>query len=1192
VVRKNTGIASIVRAARLVLGVLLLLLGPAPRAAAQGAPSATLRGTIVDASGGVLPGATVTLTSIRTRAVRTGQSDAVGGYVFVALTPGPYRLSVSLSGFEPWESSEIHLSPGDSLQVDATLALAGHAEEVTVTAERQMVRLDQGAREGLITSDQIQDLSIISRGAMELLRILPGTVIPEQAAMERVGFYNGGNDYAWQSVNGMRGTTLSPVLDGAKLTDTGANNGVIVNMNPDMVEEVKVQAGNFSAEYGSPGLQVTAVTKGGGASFHGSLYDYWRSWRLAANDRSRNYADLPRPKNDYQYPGFNLSGPVLLPGTDFNRGRDKLFFFVGFEYQHQVIDPGTYLFVTPTEAQRRGDFSALLSGQGQNLAQPTVVTIPWGFPGAGTPAPNNDLSPYLDPMGRAFLSMYPLPNYQDPDNRYNYVYDILRPHDRWQLATRLDWNVTRSTHAHARVAVESETIKASDGPFATSNFALPSRGIEDTRGWSAAANVTSVLSPRMTNELTLAASRIRSAADWEDPERMSLAALGLEGYQGMFPNAGPYAPVEIVSAGQDLGGLFALGGMPIDWWSDSYSLADNLSQVVGTHTLEAGVFVERARKLQFNPYVNGLFLLAGPWTAGGTGNDYGDLAVGRLFGFSQQTPSPRGEFRFWNFEGYLQDSWKVRRNLTLEAGLRVSKMPNNRELTGLALRFEPSAYDPSQGSLIDGDPQRPNGVLLARRGEIPNGMTDDPGVKLMPRLNFAWDAKGDAGLIVRGGAGLFYSRPMGNCQQWVANAPPNSYGAQVFWYDVGGLTLSDLPTIDPWSRVGAASVTSLDPDSVALPRTWNWSLAVAKRLPWSQTLELAYVGHRADDLPNRTLLNYIEPGTLTGSYGNADLDNPRHRAALAPPVVASFRSYPAYNNSSQWYQFEAWSRYHALQATLSRSVGKRFQYFVNYTFGRVRGTVGDDYTVTDPLEANRRSTGVAPQDRPHIFNASYNLRLPDPIGEDGNGLLRHVLDGWQLSGITSYRSGMPFQLRLTGDIGTEQMALAWWGTDAHGSNDRVPFSPVAPIILGDPREGGADTGDRILDPSQIAIPDLGESGPFDPPYDLRLPGRWNFDLTLFKNFDLGGTKRLQLRIGFFNLFNQAAPVTVDDIDLTLRTVCNVHVNGVPNGAGGTTNGVCDPSGGFHFDDLTLQNFGRIITKRGHRVIELAARFEF
>jgi hypothetical protein len=1168
-------------------GTLVLLLAGASRVSGQGAGSATLRGTVVDTSGGVLPGVSLTLTSVRTRGTRSATTDAVGGYAFVALEPGQYRLSAALDGFAPWESSEVHLSPGDSLQLDATLAVAGQSEEVTVHAERERVRLDQGAREGLITSEDIQNLSLISRGAMELLRILPGTVVPSQASMETVGFYNGGNDYAFQSVNGMRGTTLSPVLDGAKLTDIGANNGVIVNMNPDMVEEVKVQSGNYSAEYGSPGLQVSAVTKGGGTTFHGSVYDYWRSWRLAANDRSNSYAGLPRPKNDYQYPGLNLSGPVLVPGTDFNKGRDTLFFFVGFEYQHQVVEPGTYLFVTPTEAQRQGDFSELLAGRGQNLNQPRTVLIP----GTGTAAPNNDLGPYLDPMGQAYLKMYPLPNYQDPQNRYNYAYDALRPNDRWQLVTRLDWNASRSTHAYARLALENETVKNPDGFAATSNFELPTRGITDTRGWSVAAHVTSVLSPRMTNELTLAASRIRTASDWEDPARMTPAALGVEGYQGVFPSDSPYAPVGIMSWGQGLGNLWALGGLPFDWSSDSVSLADNLSQAMGAHTLKAGLFVERARKEQLGPIVDGLFILAGPLTPGGTGNDYGDLAVGRLFDFYQETQPPRGRFRFWNLEGYLQDSWKVRRNLTVEAGVRVSKMPNNEELTGLAQRFEPSAYDPTQGPFIDNDPERPNGVLLARRGEIPDGITASPGVRLMPRFGFAWDTSGDGRLLVRGGAGLFYSRPMGNYQYYVMGSAPNAYAADVLSWNVGDLTIQNLPSIDPWSHLAVSNVSSLDPGSVHLPRTWNWSLGVAKRLPWSQTLELAYVGHRADYLPDRTLLNYVEPGSLTGFYGNADLDNPLHRAALAPDVVASFRTFPAWGNGSQWYQYEARSRYHALQATLSRPAGRRFQYFLNYTFSRVRGTTGDDYAVIDPLDPAGRSYGTAPQDRTHIFNASYTVSLPDPI-RSGNAVLRHLLNGWRLSGITSYRSGAPFRLVLSGDIQSEQMALAWWGTDAHGNGTQQAGGSVAPVFLSDPRLGGSEVGDKILDLDRIGLPALGESGDFQPPYYLRLPGRWTWDVTVFKDFALGGTKRLQLRFGFFNLFNQAAPGSIGDIDLTLSTECNVKVDGVPNGAGGVSDDVCDPSRGFSFTKQTKENFGKIITKRGHRVIELAARFEF
>ena len=156
-----------------------------------------------------------------------------------------------------------------------------------------------------------------------------------------MGFGGGGNDFFDTSVNGTRGTTISPVLDGSKVVDFGSNSSVMVNINPDMVDEVKVQTSNYAAEYGSSGVQVTAVTKGGSSSFHGSLYDYWRNWRFAANDRSNTVAGVPRPKSDYQYPGFNLSGPVLVPGTGFNKNRDKLFFFVGFEYQHQIIDPGT-----------------------------------------------------------------------------------------------------------------------------------------------------------------------------------------------------------------------------------------------------------------------------------------------------------------------------------------------------------------------------------------------------------------------------------------------------------------------------------------------------------------------------------------------------------------------------------------------------------------------------------------------------------------------------------------------------------------------------------------------------------------------------------------------------------------------------------------------------------------------------------
>jgi hypothetical protein len=316
---------------------------------------------------------------------------------------------------------------------------------------------------------------------------------------------------------------------------------------------------------------------------------------------------------------------------------------------------------------------------------------------------------------------------------------------------------------------------------------------------------------------------------------------------------------------------------------------------------------------------------------------------------------------------------------------------------------------------------------------------------------------------------------------------------------------------------------------------------------------------------------------------------------LADDVVAKFRNYPAYNQNSWWYQYEAGSHYNALQATLSRP-GARLQYFLNYTFSKVLGTTGaGDYTVIDPIDSHNRSYGVPFWDRTHIFNASYNALLPDPIRPSGNLVLRGLLNGWQVSGITTYTSGQPFQITFSGEILDPGVQRAWWSTDAHNTpvQNGGLVGSVAPLLFANPQLGNTKVGEKILDIDKIGIPALGESGPFQSPYYIRSPSRWNFDLSVFKNFKLGGSKRMQVRAGFFNLFNQAIPVYwMGDVDLNLQTVCNVHKDGVPNGAGGTADGVCDPSQGFHFTDLTLQNFGKIVSKRGHRVIELAARFDF
>ena len=230
-------------------------------------------------------------------------------------------------------------------------------ETVTVTAGAEQLQTETGARENIITSKQIDNLSIISRSSLELLRILPGVVAPDNTALEQIAFGGGANANSQYHVNGLRGEQNNVTIDGSRMIDIGSNNGTVITANPDMVQEVKVQTSNYAAEHGTSAVQISATTKGGSSDFHGSVYDYMRHYKFQANDRSNSINNVARPKSKYNYPGGNIGGPVLLPWTNFNRNRDKLFFFVGYERYYQQVDEGSNRFIVPTLKQRAGDFS-------------------------------------------------------------------------------------------------------------------------------------------------------------------------------------------------------------------------------------------------------------------------------------------------------------------------------------------------------------------------------------------------------------------------------------------------------------------------------------------------------------------------------------------------------------------------------------------------------------------------------------------------------------------------------------------------------------------------------------------------------------------------------------------------------------------------------------------------------------------
>jgi len=280
---------------------------------------------------------------------------------------------------------------------------------------------------------------------------------------------------------------------------------------------------------------------------------------------------------------------------------------------------------------------------------------------------------------------------------------------------------------------------------------------------------------------------------------------------------------------------------------------------------------------------------------------------------------------------------------------------------------------------------------------------------------------------------------------------------------------------------------------------------------------------------------------------------------------------------------ERTSSYHSLQATLSRQLGQKVQYYLTYTFSKALGTLATNETGTtlSPINTRGRQYGILPYDRTHIFNATYILEVPDGArGSFDNAATRFALNGWKVSGITTYQSGTPLGLNVVGAYNSAQTALGFFGT---------PNGGVALNYDANPNTGLSDLGQRLIDGHALSIPGFGEEGTYQSPYYLRGPSRLNNDVTLFKTFRITEAQNVEFRVGLFNVFNQAYPNPgLGDILLTVQTDCNRKVD-APNGIGGTVN-ICDPTGGYKITNS--DEIGRVVNKHGHRIIEFALKYNF
>ena len=728
-------------------------------------------------------------------------------------------------------------------------------------------------------------------------------------------------------------------------------------------------------------------------------------------------------------------------------------------------------------------------------------------------------------------------------------------------------------------------------------------------------NVVSVLSPTMTNEVLVSWSRLTLDNTWRDPSKVSLSTYPeLAGYsQGFFPNQSPYLPLNIITSGWGQGGPGNLWAPAMDVfaYNDALQFSDKLTKIAGSHGLKFGISVERGQKQQNfeNRRVRRVPVRpVGDRRHRRPGGRPADGPSGQL---QRRAPRiPQGEWRYWNTDVFAQDSWKIKPNLTLEFGIRAGFWTNNGELNDFGGLLRPGGRTTrNAGTFLDpGTYQSVNGWQYASTGRRRRrAAVDNRSPFAMPRVNLAWDIDGQGNNVLRGGFGMFYNRNMGNLEYATLRVPPISYrgrhrlGRRLEPRRRRRADLRHAAASSTGARASARStLDTLNPDSNKWPKTYSYSVSYARRIFFNQVIEAAYVGTKGRDLVSRRQLNAVPLGSLlSGTAGTSDLSVPVNRVALDSSLVNSRRPYPSLAGVQDW-SFEGDSNYNSLQVTLSRQTGRRLQYFAAYTLARSKGTTSGngEYGFIDPFDPSR-TYGVLPEDRTHIFNLSWNAFLPDGArGGLDNAVMRGVLNGWQLSGISTLASGVPVFLGFGGQAASDGVTQAIFGTPdiignpGPGGGDRGGLSPVYTC---DPRLGGNTVGEKLFDINCIGIPAFGDERRPDPAVqpahadahqprpdglqELRHPRRPEDPVPCRV------LQPVQPGVGHHQLGGRHRPGAEHRLQRAAATACPTASAALP-----TTSATRRRASSY--DQNTIDNFGKVNLKRGRRVIEFVLKYCF
>jgi Carboxypeptidase regulatory-like domain/TonB-dependent Receptor Plug Domain len=1134
--------------------------------------SGSIAGSVVDAQHAAVPNAAVTALEQEQKVTFSTKTDEAGRFVFAQAPPGTYTLNISASGFKKYERRGITLNANDKLALgEIPMEVGAVNETIEVSATAVTLQTESAERSSALVAKQMENIAVNGRSYLDLVKLVPGVVSTVSLATAGPGGL--GNI----SANGTRTNSNQLTINGISNVDTGSNGGANVTMSLDSIQEFKILTGVYQAEYGrSMGAQISVVTKSGSSDLHGSGYWFHRHDGLNANNWLNNRNGLPRQLFRFNDLGATIGGPVYIPKVF--RNRQKLFFFYSEEFQRQLRPQGVRQLTVPTALERKGDFSQSVDNNGNSF----IIKDPL----SGNPFPGNAIpSNRLYAPGIAVLNMLPTPNVANSCalnpgvggcvKGYDYQSQVSDQYPRREDLIRIDYNATSKMRVFGHFINNNNTYQSQYGSFVLgSNTPLsPIQYANPGNSW--AVGSTYIFGPTTTNEFNIGTSHNSILID-ETTDAYTRTKSGVN-LPLLYPSAvqRDYVP-NVGFGGTRLANSpgFGTSNAPFINYNTTIDITDGISKVWGRHTIKGGTYLQRSRKDQtsfgaFNGQYNFGDNSANPYD---TGYGYANAAAGVYNSFTQAANFINGQYRYWNVEFYLQDTWKISSRVTLDYGMRVAWYQPQYDASLQASTFVPNLWDASKAprlylpQMVNGvrsavDPQTGQvlpaadiGYIVPGTGSVANGiaqggvngftkyLTDNRPPVWGPRLGIAWDVTGEAKFVLRTGAGIYYDRFQGNRVFDFVRNPP--LGIQPV------LNYGLINTISPTSALlSPPDFYAADPVG-KIPTVYNFTLGIQSKLPGHFVLDTAYVGALSRHLQDNRNLNYVPFGA---AFAPQNQDPTLSSTALLgnSALLSQFlRPYRGIGNINL-YEATATGNYNSLQVTLDRRVGHLF-FGASYTWSKDLTTASGDTNFVRPDQYTRMAYyGPSTNDRRHNFALNYVYNLP--IMEHANAFARAVLGGWQVSGVTRFLTGTPFSpgYSITGAGGVNLT-----GSNTEGARIGV---------VGNPNTGSDNPYNR-LNAAAFVPPKVGSVGLESGVNYLTGPGINNWDMSLQKTFAIKERARLQFRIDAFNVFNHTqfsgVNSTLNFTSITNPTPTNTYLkpDGTVNNINGfgTVNGARDP----------------------------------